>query len=332
MVIDFTSSTAFDSGSTPRLRRCPAPERLGAVGVEDDADFGSLDAHQRGRQRHAARAEAQPSAAVFRTRTVASMGSPACGPALPPKRRSIKALARGMAEGDGHGSQMVATPTLRRRGPSGRAQDGVAGHAAARIVPYVGYHRRPGGIGGMGGQRPGDAILHTSIVSPREARRAPGRALRALHAFGLSWSVTTTMRVLHRQNVGCHEAIWMTRPVRNAFLPCTFDAVRRRNASASRLVGSTWIMRQSKVEMAGRISFRAAARPNPLHARRARRNCVCGNSRNAIMSSTAATRFGVRWLCGSSSAATTTPGVDDVAHPFQQVAPQSLQPCATMAP
>ena len=76
----------------------------------------------------------------------------------------------------------------------------------------------------------------------------------------------------------------------------------------SREVGKTSIIRQSKTDITGRTlpSSVSAAIRQRSSARSTK--SVCGNSLNTVKKSAAATRFAVRWLCGSSSAQTSTPG------------------------
>ena len=54
---------------------------------------------------------------------------------------------------------------------------------------------------------------------------------------------------------------WMTETDSTPSLPCSALMRSTKERIGSRLVGSTWIMRQSKVEMTGLISPRAAAKP-----------------------------------------------------------------------
>ncbi len=102
--------------------------------------------------------------------------------------------------------------------------------------------------------------------------------------------------------------------------PCSALMRSTKERIGSRLVGSTSIMRQSKVEITGLISPRAAARPRSTTCSPRSTKSVCGNSRKKARMSAGATRFGVRWLCGSSSEAIRTSGPDDVADAFEKIA------------
>ena len=88
----------------------------------------------------------------------------------------------------------------------------------------------------------------------------------------------------------------------------------------SREVGKTSIIRQSKTDITGRT--RPSSVSTAIRQRSSARSTksVCGNSLNTVKKSAAATRFAVRWLCGSSSAQTQHLRPDHLPHPREQVA------------
>ena len=109
--------------------------------------------------------------------------------------------------------------------------------------------------------------------SSRPSRRASASPL------AVSLSVTTRMLRAHLRHVGGHEAVDRRETDSTPSLPCSALIRSTKERIGSRLVGKTSIIRQSKVDITGRISPRVARSASSTTCSARSTKSVCGNSR-----------------------------------------------------